>query len=204
MTKFLFITTLFATLGFGFTSAASRTEITPAPTDETTALPAAVSISNGFRNVTNLGNGQYRSVMGAQGTLTTPNGTFSTAIGLDCDVDTVGETIDCEGLVRVGTAEVAIAAEYADGEVSYMMDQSASENQRRAWVNWHEVLVIDVLPPDDVVVIGDGDDGEDDLGDGGGDGGWQFPEIDIDGPLIIVRYPSDFTLILDGAILSQY
>lgn len=200
MTKFLFFTTLLATLGFSFTSIAG-TEITPVLIDEPAApSPAAVSISNGFSNVTNLGNGQYASEIRAQGTLTTINGTFSTGLALDCDVDTVGETLDCLGLIRVGTAEVAIKVEFADGTASYLLHQSASEEQRRAWVNWHEVLIIDVLPP-----LGGGTDtGDSGDGNDGGDGGWDLPDLVEREPWTGWDYGSDWTLILDGAVLHQY
>jgi hypothetical protein len=103
-------------------------------------------------------------------------------------------------MVRFDTSELLIMADYADGQARYLMHQDASENQRRAWVEWHQVAIADVLPPLGEPIFDEDDDGgEDDLGDGGWD--WDFDPIIVE-PWTGAGYESDWTLILDGAILD--
>ncbi len=205
MTKFLLFTTTLAALGLSFALAPTvQAELAPVQIDE--PIPAmtetpVLSISNGFVVATDLGDGLYESEIRAQGTLTNSNGSINTGFALDCEVDTGAHTLQCLGVLRVGTVDAPIGLQFANGTARYALHVDAPTSHRVAWELWHgELTLADIIPP---ILGGVPGETNDDLADAdGGGGGGHFPGIDIDGPWIIVDYGSDITVILDGAVVQ--
>lgn len=202
MTRSLILSTAALVLcGAGFLSTASGLE-TPVP-----ASSAAVSltVSEVSSNTVDLGDGYQEATIQAQGVLTTPQGSTSTSLGLICLLDGNAQALTCNGQITRGAGNsMPIGLNFVDSTSRYRTSTAALTQISNGLLfdQWYHELIVDIVPPDD----GEGDSGDSGGGDdNGGDGGPWWPGLDdliIEEPWTYRECSSDWTLILDGVVVS--
>ncbi|MEM9457289.1 MAG: hypothetical protein AAGF11_24130 [Myxococcota bacterium] len=188
-----------------------------------TAVPASsaavsLTVSSVSSNTVDLGNGFQEATIQAQGVLATSQGTTSTSLGLICLLDGNAKTLSCNGqITRGANSSMPIGLNYGHDEDDDSTSRYRTSTAALAEISngllfdrWYHELIVDIVPPDD----GEGDSGSgtDGGGDGGGDGGdggdgggpgWPgLDDLIIEEPWAYREFSSDWTLILDGAVVS--